>query len=142
MEYNLEVLNVDKVKEEIMKDNEIKNLLLRIPPDDCSTNVSPMNKEALESFISSVGFDKTLGKVNPQKVLMILKKEMIKFIMSEKLKIDNMDLDVNNLITELSDVSQNYEEIIANDFGKFTGYMNMFSQHKEKSAERMRRADL
>lgn len=112
---------MDKVKEEILKDSDIKLMLQRIPPDDCSTNVSPINKEALESFISSVGFDKTIGKVNPQKVLMILKKEMIKFIMNEKLKIDNMDLDVNHLIDEMSDVSQNYEEIIANDFGKFTG---------------------
>lgn len=106
VDYNLTVLNMDKVKEEIMKDKVIKSLLQKIPPDDCSTNVSPINKEALESFISSVGFDKTMGKVNPQKLLMILKKEMIKFIMSEKMKIENVDLDVNQIINDLSDVSQ------------------------------------
>jgi len=97
---------MDKVKEEIMKDKVIKSLLQKIPSDDCSTNVSPINKEEILSFISSVGFDKTMGKVNPQKLLMILKKEMIKFIMSEKMKIDNVDLDVNQIITDLSDVSQ------------------------------------
>jgi len=97
---------MDKVKEEIMKDKVIKSLLQKIPSDDCSTNVSPINKEEILSFISSVGFDKTMGKVNPQKLLMILKKEMIKFIMSEKMKIENVDLDVNQIITDLSDVSQ------------------------------------
>jgi len=97
---------MDKVKEEIMKDKVIKSLLQKIPSDDCSTNVSPINKEEILSFISSVGFDKTMGKVNPQKLLMILKKEMIKFIMSEKMKNENVDLDVNQIITDLSDVSQ------------------------------------
>lgn len=97
---------MDKVKEEIMKDKVIKSLLQKIPSDDCSTNVSPINKEEILSFISSVGFDKTMGKVNPQKLLMILKKEMIKFIMNEKMKIENVDLDVNQIITDLSDVSQ------------------------------------
>jgi len=106
VDYNLSVLNMDKVKEEIMKDKVIKSLLQKIPSDDCSTNVSPINKEEILSFISSVGFDKTMVKVNPQKLLMILKKEMIKFIMSEKMKIDNVDLDVNQIITDLSDVSQ------------------------------------
>lgn len=106
VDYNLSVLNMDKVKEEIMKDKVIKSLLQKIPSDDCSTNVSPINKEEILSFISSVGFDKTMGKVNPQKLLMILKKEMIKFIMSEKMKIENVDLDVNQIITDLSDVSQ------------------------------------
>lgn len=106
VDYNLTVLNMDKVKEEIMKDKVIKSLLQKIPSDDCSTNVSPINKEEILSFISSVGFDKTMGKVNPQKLLMILKKEMIKFIMSEKMKIENVDLDVNQIITDLSDVSQ------------------------------------
>jgi len=97
---------MDKVKEEIMKDKVIKSLLQKIPSDDCSTNVSPINKEEILSFISSVGFDKTMGKVNPQKLLMILKKEMIKFIMNEKMKNENVDLDVNQIITDLSDVSQ------------------------------------
>lgn len=106
VDYNLSVLNMDKVKEEIMKDKVIKSLLQKIPSDDCSTNVSPINKEEILSFISSVGFDKTMGKVNPQKLLMILKKEMIKFIMSEKMKNENVDLDVNQIITDLSDVSQ------------------------------------
>lgn len=106
VDYNLSVLNMDKVKEEIMKDKVIKSLMQQIPSDDCSTNVSPINKEEILSFISSVGFDKTMGKVNPQKLLMILKKEMIKFIMSEKMKNENVDLDVNQIITDLSDVSQ------------------------------------
>lgn len=106
VDYNLSVLNMDKVKEEIMKDKVIKSLLQKIPSDDCSTNVSPINKEEILSFISSVGFDKTMGKVNPQKLLMILKKEMIKFIMNEKMKNENVDLDVNQIITDLSDVSQ------------------------------------
>jgi hypothetical protein len=98
---------MDKVKEELMKDRGIQFLLQKIPADDQSTNVSPLNKEGLESFISSVGFDKKLGKVNPQKVLMILKKEMIKFIISQQINNDHVNLDVEHLITDLSDVSQN-----------------------------------
>lgn len=119
LQFDISVLNIDRVKDEILRDKSIKQLMHKLPSTNCSTSISPDTRDKIDSFISSVGYDRKSGKVKPEKVLMILKKEMIKFILTQQLKNYNEEINPEKIILELSEVSQNYEEIIANDFDVF-----------------------
>lgn len=64
---------------------------------------------------------------------MILKKEMIKFILNQQVQNYNEEINPEKIIQELCEVSQNYEEIIANDFDVFHEYLNKLKSKNENA---------
>jgi len=78
---------------------------------------------------------------------------MIKFILKQQILTEGyINVDFNKLICELSEVSENYEDIISNDFEKLNLYLNKFKfkgeikhdneNNNENENSRIRRAQL